>query len=497
MKSGQAKVHNAANGSLTLDNLRFRMLMPETIIRVLSNLRTNEFAPRLFAVLAVILGITWAFVMPALGVADEHRHFLRAYGVSQGEWIGSAATAVPQSLSALESASLKNTIFDGQDHYQVLAPSLRKQWEQPLLVHQTLPRANPAANLYSFVPYLPQAVAIAFARWAGMPAIGLMFAARLANLAAYVGLTSFALFLMPDFQLLLLAIALMPMSLHQAASASADGLTLATTFLFVAYILRLAFDPSIHQLTWKQAGMLALLAIVNALCKFNLFALALLFLIPGGRFGSVRRQALMLAGISLAAICSAGAWQASNQRNIHEFALSRQGRNIDTVANFRFVRQHPVRFALAMAKTVRHPRELLKQFVGTFGWLNWPLRYRVTLGYIALLFLLGTQRHVLIRPFGLRDRTLLIGTFAATMLALDILIWTFETNADALRQAAGGEISLGFQGRYLIPLAMLPFLFFNGLIRPLPIWMLSIGCLGSVLFANMMGFRTVLTAVQP
>ena len=103
-----------------------------------------------------------------------------------------------------------------------------------------------ASNLYSCVPYIPPAAGFWLARRLHASLLEALYLARVVNLAAYLILVCLALYILPDLRILLFGLALMPMSLHQGASLSADSLTFGATFLLCAIILALAFGPAIR-----------------------------------------------------------------------------------------------------------------------------------------------------------------------------------------------------------------------------------------------------------
>ena len=98
---------------------------------------------------------------------------------------------------------------------------------------------------------------------------------------------------MPFSKELLLLIALMPMSLQQAASLSQDSFTNAIAFLFVAYCFKIAYN--IEKCSVKDKIILFGLAVIISLCKIVYLPLILLyFLIPHDRMESKKLLYLYL-----------------------------------------------------------------------------------------------------------------------------------------------------------------------------------------------------------
>ena len=55
----------------------------------------------LFAALALVLGVLYAFVLPPLQTPDEHVHFFRAYDMSDGHLVAVTDAAIPDQLRQL------------------------------------------------------------------------------------------------------------------------------------------------------------------------------------------------------------------------------------------------------------------------------------------------------------------------------------------------------------------------------------------------------------
>ncbi len=232
----------------------------------------------LFAALALVLGVLYAFVLPPLQTPDEHVHFFRAYDMSDGHLVAVTDAAIPDQLRQLARlfpprVELQRRITPAE----LVALATAPPSEEPRVFIGYTP-----LSLYPFLPYLPPAMTMRAARWLHAPALDLVYLGRLANLGVYIGIVCIAVSLIPDFKLLLCALALMPMTLHQAASLSADSISIAVAFLFCAYVLRLAYEegPISRTQLWTLAGIVAAVC----LCKFIVYLVILVILIPKTRF---------------------------------------------------------------------------------------------------------------------------------------------------------------------------------------------------------------------
>ena len=112
-----------------------------------------------------------------------------------------------------------------------------------------------------------------------------LFLGRFTNLVFFAFLAAWAVKRTPVAKAVFASVALLPMTLHLAASYSRDSNLLALCLLFAALVLDLAFGPR-EQIGWKQLILPALAGLLIVPSKIVYFPLALLvFLIPAARLG--------------------------------------------------------------------------------------------------------------------------------------------------------------------------------------------------------------------
>jgi uncharacterized membrane protein len=416
----------------------------------------TESLPALFLALGGLLGLCFALLIPPLQVPDEIAHFYRSFAISNGACIAPAVQSVPLAVSLLQSdfpPLVENQRPLALQEYLRLT---RTRWyEGP-----QIPVSNPAANIYNCTPYLASAAGIALAKLSSQSAIVVLYSARLANLAVYLILVYVALRVLPLGRPVLFCLALMPMSLHQAASVSADALTIASAFLFSAYVLYLAFDDRVVAISSLQFVLLAGALVLTTLCKFNPWFVLLLLLIPASKCGGMARK-LLAAGVAVGLILLISAlWQNLDGAHIAAFKRVKAGLDIDIDANVRFILRQPLVFLGAFARSwLAGGRVYATQFVGYLGWIAVPLPLWVVemyIGFLILAGLAGGGRGTL----RLSDRLILAGVVVGSLVSVFALIWVLEVSGF---HAAGGMVLHagtipGVQGRYFIPFAPLFFL---------------------------------------
>lgn len=454
--------------------------------------------PALFLLMGLLIGPVWAFLTPPISVPDEFGHLMRAYAVSEGWLVSPNVTPVPQSIVQMHDYAIGFLGVGNRNRQQFKESYLVPLLEQPLQPLDQRLMANPAANLYSFVPYLPQAAGMSLARALQWAPLKLLYTGRLANLLVFLLLTALALHWTPAFHVPWVAVALMPMTMQQVASLSADGFTIASTFLLIAYTLRLMAEPRATPLTGRQYACLGVLIVANALSKFNVFLVLILVLIPAERFASRRQRWLSVAAGVLLAILAAAAWQQANRENIVNFRAFRFSLGVDVTANAQFAAAHPLLVIQAALHTILdYAGTYLTEVVGFLGTLSLPLPAWLVAVYLVVLLIL-----MITAPPGLpasgSKRAWAAGLFAASITAIFFLLFTFETARAKLAVFSPESYVDGMQGRYAIPI--FPLLFFVlGQRRTLPpavAWGMAVV---TVLIANVTAWwllRTTLYAPQ-
>jgi uncharacterized membrane protein len=414
----------------------------------------SEQLPIIFLILGAFLAFAYAVIVPPFQVPDEDRHLWRAYSVSDLYLLGPARTQIPASFVVLHNRFPPWPI-DAPYRRAVRAAELASWLRQPLKSNSTVGIENPRANLYSFVPYLTTSLVLKVGRLAEWPPLMLLYTGRLANAAVYLLLIYISLRILPEFRLLLLAIALSPMSLHLAASFSADSFTLALTALFTAYVFRLAFDESVAAVRSRDLLVLAVLLLLLALCKFNVWTALLVALIPARKFGSRTKAAMFAAGCMLVALLVAFIWQNINALAVSAFRTASAADGKLNADNMAFLFHHPFRFFGLMLFTDAHLFWIWwQEFVGVFGsfvvWMS-PLHVFMYTGAIAVAACTQSARVRISRS----QKVVAACFILLTVISLHALLWVFETHVPSLQQALDHWVFIrGIQGRYFLPLAL-------------------------------------------
>ncbi len=418
--------------------------------------RTVNYTPRIFLIFASFFGLIYLLLIPPNQVLDELAHTIRAYGVSYGHCVPDLLTPVPEPVM-----QMMDTFRNADD------PAAGKLWITPEDVsfwlkktanqRRMVDRPAPSTNIYSCVAYLPGAAAFAMGRAVELPPLALFDIARLANLIVFLALVGIALRIVPDFRLPLLALAIMPMTLVQAASLSEDSVAFALSFLLLACIARVAFDERIAVVGWRETAMVTALAAAAYLAKTNVLPLALLaFLAPRRKFATAFRR---VAFVAFPLVLSAAAWllwRYVDAGNLHAYVgADRLARNTDMQANALWLLTHPVLFLDDVKRSLGVMGTLyLQMFVGSIGWAGLTLPLGLALLYVCWLLVCsaGQKTRVNLQRW---QRAVLASVSLGGILMTFAIIFIVGAQAPYIHSPRPEVRPIaGVQGRYLIPLAL-------------------------------------------
>ncbi len=296
--------------------------------------------------------------------------------------------------------------------------------------------------------YVPQALGIALARLAGFGSLGLLYMGRLFNLLFYTITGYFTIKRMPFGKEVMAGAALLPMSLHLAASFSYDVMILALSAHFTAVCLDLAYRAQ-----RVRAGDILLLALIMGVmgpCKMVYGVIAgYCLLIPVKKFGNPIK------------------WTVSAAAVLGAFGLAMVLVNRSTVTLYTQTEEVYITWAEEAGYTfsglLHSPLHVLKMCYNTLAWEGEPL-YSGMIGEA-----LGNMDPVLNTPYVI----VLALTAALLMLALRkpgetiyikggqrLWIWFLcLTCLGALMFSmllawtpVSSSVIRGVQGRYLLPL---------------------------------------------
>ncbi|MEZ0608326.1 DUF2142 domain-containing protein [Fibrella sp. WM1] len=404
-----------------------------------------------FLLIGFFFGVLFLATTPPFQVADESRHFVRAYQISED--VLHALGWIPSSDQL--PVSLVNAIQETQ--YLHVDPDSKTTISHTLSLMDDELRPNARVRYvdtaaYPFISYLPQLILIIPLRLLQVNAVVTLYAARFCALLFWLLVTYLAIRKLPVAKHLLVFIALLPMTIFQAGSLSADCITLSLSFLLIAYYVHLA-----HKASYVRSNEFLVVSGVGALltaAKLVYFPLVgLHFLISPSKFRS--RRIYILTFALTVVVCIATLLLSYNNFLTPLFSPEKTVAVTGVMGptsypQLNFLLADPLNIGRMLAATGgKYGRTYMDGFVGHLGWSCASLPsylYVVTILMIAI-----TAFTVDGRLFRRRwHRVLLIGIAVIISAAICIAICT-----DTFLNYTPTFFLRGIQGRYFTPFAML------------------------------------------
>ncbi len=404
---------------------------------------------RIFLLAALLIGLLTIIVNPPLRGPDETAHFLRAFGISHGDFIPRIADA--QGRRGLFLPAELHGQLAHFNQFREKPPAGRSGYrevfagyfdrDRTVLRRATEPVFVPyeGSEGYSPVPYVPYAIAAGIAEALGFDFLGIMYSMRVAGLLAWALIATYAIATTPCLKWMFFCTAMLPGALYQRAVISVDGAVLSMTLLVVALSLKTV--QSSNSGIWQRAFWMTL----SSLTKPPQIAFILLEGLRGSATDRKAFQGLLLVTLpslvlSLAWIIAAGAdvgaWRISEGSGLppEEF---------DPVWKLLFLLRHPVKFLSDVITSLDYSAELWRQLIGVFGWLDVPMRSLAYPLISGLLVMTLFEKLGFDRPA--RWRIGMVSAFTILSYCLAVCVIFFIT----LTPSTADRIH-GLQGRYFI-----------------------------------------------
>lgn len=406
---------------------------------------------RSFLWIGFFAGLLFLLITPPFQVADESRHFVRAYDISEKilydlGWIPSHERLPASAVAAIETME-----------YMRFDPSAKTTLSHTLalMTNRLEPEKRAAyaeTAAYSPISYLPQIALMLPFRLLGINAVITLYAARFCALLFWLAVTYWAIRKLPVAKHLLFFIALLPMTVFQAGSLSADCIALSLSFLLVAYYLHVAHrasyvDRRTMLLMSGLGGMLTAAKLVYAPL------IGLHFLIAPSKFRS-RRTYLLSFALTLLVCTVTLVLLYDNYVGL----LFRPGQAVapggmakaTPYPQLNFLLADPLNgLRMAVVTGAKFGRTYMDGFVGLLGWscASLPSYLYVVTIILMLLTALTTNGHRIIRPW---HKLVFVGISLLITATICIAIST-----DSALNSKPTLLLLGIQGRYFTPFAPL------------------------------------------
>lgn len=418
-----------------------------------------------FAVILLVMSCTFALYFSPFSVPDEGYHYVHAYKyanlIAPGMDVDSIRKEDLRFMSDLYNHEVtKESWKDASDSFTVFATSegvvplssLEDCWHKGLDIGGDPIQAR-----------LGSAIGINIARLFNLSGIVTFYAGRIFNLLVGVALIVFAVKLTPMGRNAMMAVSLLPMTLHLLGSYSYDCTTIGLAFLLIALTMRLLHGTGVI----RGCEMTAYLVVVTLIapCKVVYFLLAIpVLLVPSQRFASKRHEVFFKVACLLLPVLAIVATRLVKILAIilgpnSAFAQMANATTPDALATMprysaTYLLAHPLELAKMIGTTLwQQGDNYLNTLVGgSLGWLSGNivanLRESVMLCLLAAIGFVGDAgTEVYPRR---RERFVFLAVFAVIALLVMVTLLLDHT-------PLGSPVIEGVQGRYFIPAIPLVF----------------------------------------
>ncbi len=419
----------------------------------------KEISPQnVLIVIGLIYGVCFLIITPPFQVPDEQTHFYKALYLSEGN-------IIPEKLGNESGVYVPESAQTTVNKFNFLIFHPENKLKPDYISHLLyLPLNSNNKTFVSFstvaiisyppTPYLASGLGIALGQIFNLSPLLLMYIGRLMNLLVFILVIYLAIKITPIHKWVFLALALMPMAIFQGSSLSADGLTIALSFLVIAVFFKHAFDNK-NIINNIDIYIIFLLILILALTKQPYFLLLLLFLlVPVRKFSSRNKMVLIFCLLFLSTILVGGTW------NLLMGGFYVTHPNVSIQGQLSFILSHPLQFILALINTFIYGDKMfyLSTFVGNLGFADTPLPGWLIYSYMLFLVLIS-----------ILDKNSITITKKQKLISLMTLFLIFIATCGLLYLSwtpVGKNSILGISSRYFIPIAPLFFfLFYNQKIK--------------------------------
>lgn len=296
--------------------------------------------------------------------------------------------------------------------------------------------------------YFPSALAITIARILHLGQIPTLYLGRFFNLASFLLIVYLAIKKIPIGKTTMFIVALLPMTLHQAASFSYDSIINGLSFLYIAYCLYFAYSEK--EKSKKDIIILFLAAVLLAPLKMIYVLLcALALIIPKKKFNSNKKYYKILIGLIISVLASYLIFNLIDALRIVN--------DTDSKSAFADVP------AYSFGDIINYPKIFIKLFITNlkvctinFIYLAITGLYLIdinpiyTIGFIILLILSSFRIDEEKQYITKIQKIIMFMIFMGIFFAIHVVGFTWTKK--------GASIIEGVQGRYMIP--VLPLMFF-------------------------------------
>ena len=419
-----------------------------TVWTVYLQIKRNKTAfAKIFILFLIPVGMLYVFFVPPTVVPDEHAHMLKAYEVSTGRLV----TEQPEDHAPeifvprfLESHELEQCTT-----YEQFNTLLKEKTDyNDMVADQT------SAASYSFLSYIFSGFGFFIGRIFSINGLLAFYLARIFNYAFFIFAIYMSIKIIPIGKYTVAVVAFLPMVLQQAASLSADSMLDSCAVLFISMTLYIKNKPEPFSI-WEKViyTILSVFIIISKIAYLPLLGISLLLLKTENKDEKIKKRWGYLIINVIIAIGIGAFWYrfAQNYFAVDSFKEYFTAANVDSARQIDMIKSAPKHLHKAIEKFFLHDAGMLLNTIGlSLGWLNIDIGMGPVVGFLIMLAIspyFGAEKKAL----NILEKVWFWVITVSVYLIIGVgfyLTWT----------GVGADSIAGAQGRYFLPVLMLPFL---------------------------------------
>lgn len=409
-------------------------------------IKNRDKIEKIFLSFIIPIGLMYLIFMMPTYVPDEYAHIWKSYQISEGIILtpiddqGNSHTEVPKFF--------ETNIIRNMNKYKDMNETIKQETDYNDKVEVETTAQNYPPILYTF-----SSIGLFISRIIGLNGILAQYFARICNFIVFLILSYYSIKIMPFGKLLMSCFLFIPMVLQQAASVSADSIVNAVSIFFIAFNMYLVFKK--EKINKKEQIAYILLSIFIGIAKvvyIPLVGLSLL-LIGSKNLDKKHKKIVITTSIVIGTIVAI-LWFAFSMKykGNEEYLIENNVNSIEQIKNILKYSLHGIKVVLL---TIGEQGEsYLYMLMGnSLGWLEINIPLINLIGFIILIVLsifFEKNENELNWKQRLWTSLMFLASVVLVLMALYIS-WT----------GVGEDQVKGIQGRYFIPIILLPLLCFS------------------------------------
>jgi len=389
----------------------------------------------LFLIITLVWGFIQIFLMPPFQVADEYAHFYRSWGLADFQLVcdKESQVEIPENIIVLAHKMQVHRTGEGFFSFARLENFKKEE------ISSEKKKAFTQFCTYNPVGYLPQAGGILSAKIFNLSPIQSFHLSRIFNLLTSIVLIFYAIRIAPFGKTIFLVTALLPMTIHQLASASDDALLIAGLMLFISVVLHYSQKEKLERndLIYLITSSLLLIQIKPG---YITFLLLFLILKPSQFTKKLKGYLIFLtSAILLNALLLLGLAQFAKTNKY----LGPEEWKTDPREQAVHILRNPVEYlGVVSTELADNSWIYIKGMIGSFGWhtVGFPDLFHIFILFSIFLIILASREKFKLDYW---QRSILFLTFWSVILFIFTIEYLFWTEV-------GGDSIKGIQGRYFI-----------------------------------------------